>query len=140
MNGPFSKGASEENMPLSRQIEQGVYLIVDDFDSMRRITANQLRLLGAKYIHEASNGAEALRILSYEPITLVLSDWNMPVMSGLELLSAIRADAKHCALPFIMITAEAERERVQEAISAGVSELLVKPYTAGRSRNGWSAR
>lgn len=130
MSLPFVKEAS--HVPFSRQVEQANFLIVDDFDSMRRITANQLRQLGAKHIVEAANGAEALRLLKNERITVILSDWNMPVMSGLELLQAVRSTPELAALPFIMITAEAERERVEMAIQAGVSELLVKPYTAAR--------
>ena len=106
--------------------------MVDDFDTMRKVNVNQLRQLGANKIIEAANGAEALKIVTTQPITLVLSDWNMPVMSGLELLVAIRSNAKLFALPFMMITAEAERDRVMQAIQSGVSELLVKPYTVGR--------
>ena len=130
MSQPFIKEAS--NAPFSKLVEQASFLIVDDFDSMRRITANQLRQLGAKRIVEAANGAEALRLLKSERITIILSDWNMPIMSGLELLQAVRTSSELSALPFIMITAEAERERVEQAIQAGVSELLVKPYTAAR--------
>lgn len=130
MSTSFASTASD--LPFSKRIEQTSFLIVDDFDSMRRITANQLRQLGAKRIFEAANGAEALRLLKSERITVVLSDWNMPVMSGLELLLTLREDPNLAALPFIMITAEAERARVEQAIQAGVSELLVKPYTAAR--------
>ncbi|MRV70271.1 response regulator [Duganella sp. FT92W] len=113
-----------------RQLEQAAFLVVDDFDSMRRITINQLRTLGAKRVFEAPNGADALRILRAEHIDVVISDWNMPVMTGLELLLAVRGDPKTARLPFIMITADAERDRVQLAIDAGVNELLVKPYSA----------
>ena len=130
MSLPFIKAAG--TAPFSKQVEQASFLIVDDFDSMRRITANQLRQLGAKRITEAANGAEALRLLKSERITVILSDWNMPVMSGLELLQAVRTTPELSALPFVMITAEAERDRVEQAIQAGVSELLVKPYTAAR--------
>jgi PleD family two-component response regulator len=114
-----------------RQVEQASFLIVDDFDTMRRITINQLRQLGAKKMLEAANGAEALRILSSEHVDIIISDWNMPVMSGLQLLLTVRANARVASIPFMMITAEAERERVQQAVDAGVSELLVKPYSAG---------
>jgi len=106
------------------------FLVVDDFDTMRRITGNQLRQLGARRILEAANGAEALKLLAREPVDVVVSDWNMPVMSGLELLQEVRRDPRLAGLPFVMVTAEAERARVQQAIEAGVSELLVKPYTA----------
>lgn len=107
-----------------------VFLLVDDFDPMRKVTAGQLRAMGANSIMTAGNGAEALRILKNRRIDIVLSDWNMPVMTGLELLKAVRADERLARLPFIMITAEVAREHVEEAIASGVSELLVKPYTS----------
>jgi len=106
-------------------------LVVDDFEAMRKVTTAQLRLLGATQIVQAKDGAEALRLLNQQPFDLVLSDWNMPIMTGLELLIAVRGSEKLCHIPFIMITAEAERERVVEAIAQGVNALLVKPYTAG---------
>lgn len=127
-----SPGLPASGSELRERIKRGTFLVVDDFDTMRKVNVNQLRQLGANKIIEAANGAEALKIVTTQPITLVLSDWNMPVMSGLELLVAIRSNAKLFALPFMMITAEAERERVMQAIQAGVSELLVKPYTVGR--------
>jgi CheY-like chemotaxis protein len=114
------------------RIKQGTFLVVDDFDSMRKVTINQLRQLGATHIVDAANGAEALKVLARQPITLVLSDWNMPVMSGLDLLLSIRSSPELFRMPFLMITAEAERDRVTQAIQVGVSELMVKPYTAGR--------
>ncbi len=132
MNFPFVKQTGGSSFRLAEHLKQGTFLVVDDFDSMRKVTINQLRQLGATRIVEAGNGAEAAKILVRQPITMVLCDWNMPVMSGLELLLTIRSNAKLFALPFLMITAEAERDRVQQAIQAGVSELLVKPYTAGR--------
>ena len=109
-----------------------IFLIVDDFEPMLKVTSNQLRLMGVSTILTAKNGAEALRILRKQPVDIVLSDWNMPVMTGLELLQAVRADQNLARLPFIMITAEADRHNIQNAISSGVSDLLVKPYTADR--------
>jgi len=106
-------------------------LVVDDFEAMRKVTTAQLRTLGAAQIFQAKDGAEAWRLLNQQHFDLVLSDWNMPIMTGLELLVAVRASAKLSHMPFIMITAEAERERVVEAIAQGVNALLVKPYTAG---------
>lgn len=105
------------------------FLVVDDFETIRRVTANQLRQLGAEKIFTARDGKEALQYLKNQHIDLVLSDWNMPVMTGLELLKAVRGDAKLRALPFIMITAEAERPRVEEAIACGVTSMLLKPYS-----------
>lgn len=125
-------GTSSSDTDFRERIRRGTFLVVDDFDTMRKVNVNQLKQLGANKVVEAVNGAEALKILNSQPITMVLSDWNMPVMSGLELLLAVRAHAKLFALPFMMITAEAERERVMQAIQSGVSELLVKPYTVGR--------
>jgi CheY-like chemotaxis protein len=109
-----------------------VFLVVDDFEPMRKLTTGQLRVMGVNpnAIVTANNGAEALRILRTQRVDFVLSDWNMPVMGGLELLMAIRADEKLWHLPFIMITAEADRHRIAEAIASGVSDLLVKPYSA----------
>ena len=110
------------------------FLVVDDLELMRAVTINQLRGLGCEKIKSARNGAEALNFLRGQKVDAVLADWNMPVMSGLELLRAVRADPKLSSLPFLMITAEAERQRIEEVISAGVSGLLVKPYNAGNLR------
>jgi hypothetical protein len=133
MNFPFGKPTGgNDSLALATRMKQGTFLVVDDFDSMRKVTINQLKQLGAVKIIEAANGAEALKMLARQPVTMVLSDWNMPVMSGLELLLSIRANEKLYALPFLMITAEAERDRVMMAVQSGVSELLVKPYTSGR--------
>lgn len=105
------------------------FLVVDDFESMRRVTSDQLRQLGAEKIMTARDGKEALRLLKSLHVDMVLSDWNMPVMSGLELLKAVRADAKLFALPFIMVTGEAERPRIEEAIACGVTSMILKPYS-----------
>lgn len=110
--------------------KQTVFLVVDDFEPMRKVTSDQLRAMGANTIFTASDGAEALRVLQKQRVDIVLSDWNMPVMSGLDLLKAVRADERLTRLPFIMITAEAERKHIAEAITSGVSDLLVKPYSA----------
>ena len=106
-----------------------VFLVVDDFETMRKVTVNQLRQLGAEKILVAKDGSEALRVLKTQKVDMILSDWSMPVMSGLELLKAVRADEKMFAMPFVMITAEAERDRVQEAINSGVTALMLKPYS-----------
>ncbi|TRZ57873.1 MAG: hybrid sensor histidine kinase/response regulator [Rhodocyclaceae bacterium] len=111
---------------------QTIFLVVEDMETMRAVTAAQLRSLGAGSVLLTNNGAEALRVLQKQRVDIVLSDRNMPVMSGLELLKVIRSDERLSHLPFIMITAETERERVAEAVACGVSELLVKPYTADR--------
>ena len=119
--------------PNEPSIGQGVRcLVVDDFEPMRKVTINQLRQLGVEHIQSAKNGAEALRALKNHPFDVVLSDWNMPVMSGIELLQAMRADEKLFAISFILITAEAERRKVEEAIAYGISSMLLKPYTSNQ--------
>jgi two-component system chemotaxis response regulator CheY len=104
-------------------------LIVDDFPAMRRIIKNILRQLGYNHIIEAEDGALALAKLQQEKIDFVISDWNMPNMTGLDLLKAIRADAKLQHIPVLMVTAEALKENVIEAVKAGVNNYIVKPFT-----------
>lgn len=106
-----------------------VFLVVDDYEPMRKVISVQLRAMGAVTILTACNGVEAMRILQMRRVDIVLSDLNMPLMNGLELLRRVRADVKLAHLPFIMVTAESEREQVQEMIASGVSDLLVKPHT-----------
>ncbi len=105
-------------------------LTVDDFSTMRRIIRNMLRQLGYTNIVEAEDGAEALSLLQREKVDFVISDWNMPNMSGLDLLKAIRADAHLKPLPVLLVTAEALKENVVEALKAGVNNYVVKPFTA----------
>jgi two-component system chemotaxis response regulator CheY len=105
-------------------------LVVDDMSTMRRIEKNILKELGFSNIEEAENGSEALTKLRANPCDLVVSDWNMPVMSGIELLRNIRADAGLKHIPVLMVTAEAQKENLVEAIQAGVSNYIVKPFTA----------
>lgn len=105
------------------------FLVVDDMDSMRRIMAKNLNQMGFKNIVMAANGTEALRVLHSQPIHVMITDWNMPVMTGLDLVKAVRADAKLVNLPVLMVTAEAQRHQVEMAIDAGVSDFMVKPFT-----------
>mgnify|MGYP003393600349 CR=1 FL=1 len=105
-------------------------LIVDDYKTMLRIISNLLKQLGFKNIDEATDGSEALRKLRDGNYNLVISDWNMQPMTGLQLLKEVRADAKLKVLPFIMVTAESKTENVVEAKSAGVSNYIVKPFNA----------
>jgi two-component system chemotaxis response regulator CheY len=97
---------------------------------MRRIVKTCLRQLGFENITEAEDGQVALSKLSCSEFKLVISDWNMPNMMGIDLLKAVRADDKLKALPFLMVTAEAQKENVLEAAKAGVSNYIVKPFTA----------
>ncbi len=108
------------------------FLVVDDMEVMRKLTASQLQSLGAVHVEMAVNGQEALDLLRSQPFDIVLADWNMPVMTGIKLLKELRSDPLFQSLPVIMITAESERSRIQEAIAFGVSDLLVKPYSANR--------
>ena len=104
-------------------------LIVDDFASMRRIVKNTLKQIGFKNILEADDGTTALAMLKEQKIDVVLADWNMPKMSGLELLKTVRKDDTLKTIPVFMVTAEAQKENVIEAIQAGVSNYIVKPFT-----------
>lgn len=105
-------------------------LVVDDFATMRRIIKNILRQGGFLNIIEADDGITALNILKKEDIGLVISDWNMPNMSGLELLKTIRATPELKDLPFLMVTAEGQKENVIEAVKNRVNNYVVKPFTA----------
>ena len=107
------------------------FLVVDDFSTMRRIVKNLLKELGFTNVHEAEDGVDALSKLRGGDFDFVVSDWNMPYMTGIELLRAIRADATLKHLPVLMVTAEAKRENIIEAAQAGASGYVVKPFTAG---------
>ena len=104
-------------------------LVVDDFPTMRRIVKNILKQIGFENIDEAENGKDAFKKLKSGDYGLVVSDWNMPVMDGLEFLKNVRNDSQLKDIPFLMVTAEAEKEKVIEAIKAGVDNYIVKPFT-----------
>jgi two-component system chemotaxis response regulator CheY len=106
------------------------FLVVDDFSTMRRIVRNLLKELGYTNAEEAEDGIVALNMLRANKFDFVVSDWNMPNMTGIELLKSIRADASLKALPVLMITAEARKENIIEAAQAGASGYIVKPFTA----------
>lgn len=105
-------------------------LIVDDFSTMRRIIKNLLTDLGFNNTVEAEDGHSALAVLRQDAVELVITDWNMPGMTGIELLREIRADAKFRTLPVLMVTAEAKREQIIEAAQNGVNGYIIKPFTA----------
>jgi two-component system chemotaxis response regulator CheY len=105
-------------------------LVVDDAATMRRILKGLLRELGIRNMREAENGSLALDELHKKKADLVVSDWNMPVMNGLDLLRAIRQDNDLKATPVLMVTAEAKKENIVEALQAGVSNYIVKPFNA----------
>lgn len=105
-------------------------LVVDDMVTMRRIVKNILKQLGFSNLDEAENGQEALQKLRADTFGFVVSDWNMPVMTGIDMLRAIRADEKLKAIPVLMVTAEAQQHNLIEAVQAGVSNYIIKPFTA----------
>jgi two-component system chemotaxis response regulator CheY len=106
-------------------------LIVDDFPTMRKIVKSVLKQLGYQNVAEAEDGQIALNMLKNNPsIEFVVSDWNMPNMTGIELLKAVRADAKLKHLPFLMVTAEADKDNIVEAVKSGVNNYIVKPFNA----------
>lgn len=104
-------------------------LVVDDYKSMIRIVRGLLNQLGFMNVDEAADGVTALRMIRDKPYGLVLSDWNMQPMTGLELLQQVRADAATRAVPFVMVTAEAKAENVVAARQAGVNNYVIKPFT-----------
>jgi two-component system chemotaxis response regulator CheY len=106
------------------------FLVVDDFSTMRRIIKNLLNDLGYANVTEADDGATALPMLQAGNFDFLITDWNMPGMPGLDLLKAVRADARLAKLPVLMLTAEAKREQIIEAAQAGVNGYVIKPFTA----------
>ena len=104
-------------------------LVVDDFSTMRRIVKNLLRDLGFTNIQEADDGSTALPMLQGGDFDFVVTDWNMPGMTGLDLLKRVRADETMKKVPFIMVTAEGEKENIIAAVQAGVSNYIIKPFT-----------
>ncbi|MFN7709970.1 MAG: chemotaxis response regulator CheY [Holosporales bacterium] len=113
--------AVDKNMPI---------LIVDDYNTMLRIVRNLLKQLGFDNIEEANDGLQALEKLQAGNFGLIISDWNMEPMTGLELLQKVRASQKYQSVPFIMVTAESKTENVVAAKQAGVTNYIVKPFNA----------
>ncbi len=104
-------------------------LVVDDFSTMRKIIKGIMRKLGFTNLEEAEDGTTALPKLRSDKFDFVISDWNMPNMNGLEFLKAIRSDEDLKGLPFLMVTAEAKKENILDAIKAGANNYIVKPFT-----------
>ena len=104
-------------------------LVVDDFESMRRIVKGTLKSIGFNNFIEAEDGVIALKKLEKEKVSLIISDWIMPNMDGLEFLKAVKGNEKYKHIPFIMVTAEGQKGNVLEAINAGVNNYIVKPFT-----------
>jgi len=105
-------------------------LSVDDFSTMRRIVKNILKQLGYTNVDEAENGAAAMDAMREKKYDLVISDWNMPVKTGIEFLKEVRSDPELKDTPFLMVTAEAEKDNVVQAMQAGVNNYVLKPFTA----------
>jgi len=105
-------------------------LVVDDFSTMRRIIKNLLRDLGFTNVDEADDGSTALPKLKAGGFDFLITDWNMPIMEGIQLLKEVRSDPKLASLPVLMVTAEALREQIVMAAEAGVNGYIVKPFTA----------
>ena len=105
-------------------------LVVDDFATMRRIVKNILRQVGFNNVVGADDGTTAWEVLNKDKIEFIVSDWNMPKMTGIDLLRKVRASEEFGDLPFLMVTAEAQQENIIEAVQAKVSTYIVKPFTA----------
>jgi len=112
-------------------------LIVDDMMTMRKIVRKTLKEIGLLEVTEAKDGRDAWeKITNAEPgFQLIISDWNMPEVSGLELLRRVRADSTHKSLPFVMLTAESEKDQIMEAINAGVDTYIVKPFNSNTMKD-----
>ncbi len=104
-------------------------LVVDDFSTMRRIVKNILKQLEFTNVVDADDGTTAWEVLNKDKIDFVVSDWNMPKMTGLELLKKVRNSEEFSDVPFLMVTAEGQQENIIEAVQAGVSNYIVKPFT-----------
>ncbi len=107
-------------------------LVVDDSSVMRQIIKKNLKELGFGDITDAEDGAAGLKKLGEGSIDLVVSDWNMPKMTGIEFLKAVRADANLKGTNFLMVTSEADKEKIMEAVEAGVNQYIVKPFNANQ--------
>ncbi|MHC1701258.1 MAG: chemotaxis response regulator CheY [Humidesulfovibrio sp.] len=104
-------------------------LVVDDFSTMRKIIKNILRQLGFNNVTEADDGTTGWEALNRDNIDFIISDWNMPHMTGIELLRKVRSSEEYASTPFLMVTAEAQQENIIEAVQAKVSNYIVKPFT-----------
>jgi two-component system, chemotaxis family, chemotaxis protein CheY len=109
-------------------------LVVDDFATMRKIIKNVLKQINIENVLEAENGKHALTVLKNDNVDLIISDWIMPEMTGIEFLKACKADETIRKIPFIMVTAEAQKDNIMEAIKSGVDNYIVKPFTPDKLR------
>jgi len=109
-------------------------LVVDDFETMRKIIKNVLKQINIVDVLEAENGKQALTVLKNNSADLIISDWIMPEMTGIDFLKACKADETIRKIPFIMVTAEAQKDNIMEAIKSGVDNYIVKPFTPDKLR------
>lgn len=107
-------------------------LVVDDFTTMRKIVKNVLKQINIENVVEADNGKNALNVLMNEEIDLIISDWMMPEMTGIEFLKVCKKDDEKKKIPFIMVTTEGQYDSVKEAIQSGVDNYIAKPFTSDR--------
>jgi len=107
-------------------------LLVDDMSSMRGVVKMFLHEGGFNHVTEASNGTQALTLLQHHPFDLIISDWDMPEMSGLELLEKVKQNDKLKSIPFVMLTATNNKDKIQKAIALGVNDYIAKPFQAHR--------
>jgi len=114
-------------MPIAAALK---VLIVDDQNSVRQMTRISLEQIGVRHIHEAENGVKAIDTTSLQPLDLIISDYNMPEMDGMEFLHAVRAHPTSRKVPFILVTGRGDRELVVKAAQAGANNCVVKPFTA----------
>jgi len=115
-------------MDIPKELLQNKILIVDDVLSMRSLTKAILREAGFTYVFDAPDGQEALKLMRKVKVNMVVCDWNMPVMSGLEFFKAVQEEPKLAGTPFIMLTSSSEINKVKEAIDAGIKAYIIKPY------------
>jgi len=110
-------------------------LVVDDFATMRKIIKNVLKQINIEDVLEAESGKHALSVLKNDTVDLIISDWIMPEMTGIEFLKACKGDDTYKTIPFIMVTAEAQKDNIMEAIKSGVDNYIVKPFTPDKLKD-----
>jgi two-component system, chemotaxis family, chemotaxis protein CheY len=110
-------------------------LVVDDFATMRKIIKNVLKQINLEDVVEAESGKHALAVLKNDAVDLIISDWIMPEMTGIEFLKACKGDDAYKGIPFIMVTAEAQKDNIMEAIKSGVDNYIVKPFTPDKLKD-----
>jgi two-component system, chemotaxis family, chemotaxis protein CheY len=115
-------------MDATKELLQNKILIVDDVLSMRSLAKAILREAGFAHVFDAPDGQEALKLMRKVKVNLVVCDWNMPVMSGLDFFKAVQEEPKLAGTPFIMLTSSSEGSKVKEAIEAGITSYMIKPY------------